>query len=233
MNNMRKMVCALLALLLCCSMVFPVFAAEGFVPSISYKNAPDVEDAVLQGGSGEKEDVAGCIVVSSIKDAKQKTTDIDQETRDLLLEVYDELEDGSVKLPVDNEKYVVRELVDVSFGKTSCVDAGHGHEEALEETDVTATVKFDLGVGKYTDVVVLAYVDGKWQQIKSVTNNGDGTVTCVFDRFCPVAFCVEATAVGESPKTGDQVASMTLWIVLLIVSAAAVVVLLVFRKKKK
>lgn len=230
---MRRMVCLLIAVLVCCSMVLPAFAADGFVPSISYKNGPDAEDAFLQEDAGEKENVGTCIIVSSIKDAKEKTTDIYQESRDLLLEVYEKLKDGSMKLPLDNEKYVIRELVDVSFRKTTCVEANHTHEEDLEKEEVTATIRFDLGISKYTDIVVLSYRDGEWKEIKSVKNNGDGTVTCVFDHFCPVAFCVEASAVGESPKTGDQVGAMTLWIVLLIVSAAAVIVLVVMRKKKK
>ena len=230
---MKRLVCLLAVMLICCSLVMPAFAAEGFVPSISYKDGPDAEDAYIQDGSGNKEGIGNCIVVTSIKEAEEKSTDIYQETRDLLLDVYKQLDEGSMKLPLDNEKYVIRELVDVSFRKTTCHEAGHLHHENLEKPEVTATVDFDLGIPKNVEVVVLSYRDGKWNEIKSVTNNGDGTVTCVFDYFCPVAFCVEANAVAESPKTGDQIAAMILWVVLLIVSAVALVVLLVLRKKKK
>ena len=230
---MKRLVCLFVALLVCCSMVMPAFAAGGFVPSISYKDGPDAEDAFMQEGSGEKKGIDDCIVVSSIKEAEEKSTDIYQEARDLLLDVYKKLKDGSMKLPLDNEKYVIRELVDVSFRKTTCHEAGHGKDEELKRPEVTATITFDMGIPKNVEVVVLSYYEGAWEEVKSVTNNGDGTVTCVFDHFCPVAFCVEANAVAESPRTGDQIAAMTLWIVLLIVSAAAVVVLLVLRKKKK
>ena len=230
---MKRLVCLLAVMLICCSLVMPAFAAEGFVPSISYKDGPDAENAYLQDGSHEKEDVGNCIVVSSIKEAEEKSTDIYQETRDLLLDVYKQLDEGSMKLPLDNEKYVIRELVDVSFRKITCHEDEHTHDPELEQPEVTATVKFDLGVPKNIKVRVFTYNDGVWNEVKDVTNNGDGTVTCVFDHFCPVAFCVEVNAVAESPKTGDQIAAMILWVVLLIVSAAALVVLLVLRKKKK
>ena len=226
---MRRIACLLLALMMCMMVAMPVFAAtDTFVPSISYKDGPDVEDATM----GD-EDVTDCIVVTSLKEAKEKTTDIGQDDRDLLWDVYNKLSKGTMELKVDSKKYVVRELVDVSFRKITCHEDEHTHDPELEQPEVTATVKFDLGVPKNIKVRVFTYNDGVWNEVKDVTNNGDGTVTCVFDHFCPVAFCVEVNAVAESPKTGDQIAAMILWVVLLIVSAVALVVLLVLRKKKK
>ena len=225
---MRRIVCLILALMVCVSLACPALAATGtFVPSISYKDGPDIEEVILDG-----ENVGGCLVVSSITDAKNKTTDIGQEDRDLLLEVYEKLDDGSMKLPLENDKYVIRELVDVSFRKTACVDAEHSHKEWLEQDNTTITVKFDLGVAKTTEVVVMTYVDGQWAAIESVENNGDGTVTCVFEDICPVAFCVEADAEDTPPKTGDTIGrSLILWVVLMAVSLAAIVILVVRRRK--
>lgn len=225
---MRRFVCLLGALLVCLTMACPVFAAtDTFVPSIGYKDGPEIVDAELNG-----EDVEGCLVVSSIKDAKDNSTDIAQEDRDLLLEVYEKLSDGSMKLPLENENSVIRELVDVSFEQNDCIEPEHGHKEWLAEAGNTVTIKFDLGVKKSTEVAVLAYVNGEWAAIESVENNGDGTVTCVFEDICPVAFCVDADAEVEPPKTGDAMGeNLLLWIILMAVSLVAIVVLVLNRRK--
>lgn len=225
---MRKIICLLTALLLCASLVCPAFAAENtFVPSIGYKDGPEIEETEMDG-----EDVGGCLVVTSIREAKEKTTDIYQEDRDLLLEVYEKLDDGSMKLPLENDKYVIRELVDVSWRKTACVEADHKHKEWLAEEGNTITIEFDLGVARSTEVIVMTYIDGEWTEIISVENNGDGTVTCVFEDICPVAFCVEADAEDKLPQTGDAMGqNLILWIVLMAASLAAIVVLVVYRRK--
>lgn len=225
---MKRAISLIAVLLVCLMLALPVFAASGtFVPSISYKDGPEVVEAELNG-----EDVTDCLVVTSLKEAKEKTTDIYQEDRDLLWEVYEKLDDGSMKLPLENEKYVVRELVDVSFVKTGCVEVPHGHKEWLAQENTTIEVVFDLGVGKHTKLEVLAYVNGKWVHVKSVVNNGDGTVTCIFEDICPVAFCVESQSNVKPPKTGDAVGGDLLrWLVLLIVSFSAIVVLVINRRK--
>ena len=226
-ERMRKIVCLLTALLVCLSMAVPAFAAgDTFVPSISYKDGPVIKSAEMN-----NENVTSCMVVTSIKGAKNKSTDISQEDRDLLLDVYEKLNSGSMKLPLDGD-YVIRELVDVSFGKTGCVDPDHGHEEWLAEEGNTITIKFDLGVHKSTDVVVMSYVDGQWVKAESVKNNGDGTVTCVFEEICPVAFCVEADAEDVPVKTGDAVGqNLDLWFLLMAVSLAGVVAVMVLRRR--
>ncbi len=225
---MRRMVSLLVVLVVCLSLACPAFAAsDTFVPSISYKGAPRVRSAVL----GD-ENVGSCLVVTSISDAKEKKTDITQGARDELLDVYAKLSDGSMKPPVEN--YVIRELVDVSFRQTKCVDAEHTHKEDLAKDGTSITITFDLGVAKTTDVKVLTYKGGEWKAIESVKNNGDGTVTCVFADLCPVAFCVEAGAEDAPSKTGDEVGLTLLpWIVVMVVSLAAIVVLVVLRRKRK
>ena len=226
---MRRIMSLLVALLLFAGLVCPALAAQNvFVPSISYKDGPDIEDAELEG-----EGVGDCLVVTTITEAREKTTDIYQEDRDLLLEVYEKLEDGSMKLPLE-EDYVIRELVDVSWKKTSCVEAEHGHKEWLHQDDTTISVIFDLGVGKNTEVVVMVYLDGEWVEAESVVNNSDGTVTVVFEDICPVAFCVKRADQVEPPKTGDPAAqNMQLYIIALVVSAVALIALLIWRGKKR
>jgi hypothetical protein len=198
-----------------------------FVPSITYKDGPVIDMAEMDG-----EGVEDCVVVTTIKQAEEKSTDISQEDRDLLLEVYEKLEEGSMTLPLEKEGYVVRELVDVSFVKTGCVEVPHGHKEWLAQEKTTIEVVFDLGIKKDVKLEVLAYIDEEWVAVEKVTNNGDGTVTCVFEDFCPVAFCVEASGAIDPPKTGDTMgADMTKWVVLLIVSMSAIAVLMINRRK--
>lgn len=226
---MRKFIVLLVTVLLCAGMILPALASENtFVPSISYKDGPDLEDAKADG-----KDVKGCLVVTTITEARNKSTDIYQEDRDLLLEVYEKLDNGSMKLPLE-EDYVIRELVDVSWQKTACVEAGHGHKQWLKEEDTTISVTFDLGVNKNTDVVVMVCLDGKWVAAESVVNNGDGTVTVVFEDICPVAFCVPRIQQTEPPKTGDPAAkNLPVFVVALVVSALALVILLIWRGKKR
>ena len=226
---MRKIMSLMVALLLFVGLVCPALAAESvFVPSISYKDGPDIEDAEADG-----KDVKGCLVVTTITEARNKSTDIYQEDRDLLLEVYEKLNDGDMELPLDDD-YVIRELVDVSWKKTPCVEAEHGHKQWLQEEDTTISITFDLGVNKSTEVVVMAYVDGQWVEAESVVNNGDGTVTVVFEDICPVAFCVKRSTQIQPPKTGDPAAeNLPVYVAALVVSAVALVALLIWRGKKR
>jgi hypothetical protein len=175
-----------------------------------------------------EEDVGNCLIVSSVADAKNKSTDIGQADRDLLLEVYDKLEDGSMKLPIE-EDHVIRELVDVSF-TTACRESDDGHKQKLAEDGVTISLKFHLGVDASTEVLVLTYIDGQWDFIESVTNNGDGTLTCVFEDICPVAFVVRGQTGGS--QTGDPAGQrLILWVCLMVASAGALTVMFVKRRK--
>ena len=224
---MRRMICLLGVLLVCATLVCPALAADTFVPSIGYKDGPDVEDAQM-GDTG----VGDCVVVTSIAQAEDKSTDITQDARDLLLDVYKKLSDGSMKPPV--EGYVIRELVDVNFKQTACVENdAHNHAEELAKDGTTIKVTFDLGVAKSTKVVVKTYTNGAWEDVVAVTNNGDGTVTVEFEHFCPVAFCVEQDAEVPPSQTGDEAGqNMFLWIALMVLSLAAIVVLVILGRKR-
>ena len=226
---MKKIVALILALVLCLAVAAPAFAAGTFVPSVSYKDTPAVEDAELSG-----EHVDDCLVISSVTDAKDKTTDIYQEARDLLQEVYEKLHSGEMKLPLEGD-YVIRDLVDVSFKVSPCVEnEEHDHEDELNKEHTAITVTFDLGIAKDEKIIVMSYNDGVWNNIASVTNNGDGTVTCVFEHFCPVVFCVEAGAEVDGPaQTGDaEGQEIFQWIVIMIASVISMVALTVHRRKR-
>lgn len=225
MRAMKKALCVVLALVMCVAMAVPVFAAEGeFVPSISYKDAIEVEDAKI----GD-ESVGNCIIVSSILDAKNKTTDIHQDNRDLLLEVYDKLSKGTMSLPLEND-YVILDLVDVSFAQKGCIEVPHGHEEELNKDNTSVEVTFKTKVNAATELTVMQYKDGEWRTVEC-ENNKDGTITCVFEDFCPVAFATNAVT-SDNPQTGDMAGrNLGLWIGMAVVSAVALVALELNRRK--
>jgi len=215
---MKRVITLLIVAVLCATMVLPAYAAEpGFVPSVTYKDGPEIEKALMG-----NEDRTDCLVITSIKAAKAKTTDITQAARDLLLDVYTELRKERMKLPLDHE-YVVLELLDISFKQTACIERAHGHMEELDKDGTSITVTFKLDVDTKMQLSVLTYTDGKWEQIKSVVNNGDGTVTCEFEHFCPVAFCVPAAQYEGPTQTGDD-AQIGLWIFLMVAALVGIAV---------
>ena len=225
---MKKFVCLLVVLMLCLSMAVPAFAAEDdFVPSIGYKDGPEIIK-----GEQEDKDVTDCLIVTTTKEAEEKSTDITQDDRDLLLDVYDKLMDDEMTLPVDGD-YVIRDLVDVSYKDEDCRQKeDHGNKpEKLKEEGVTVTITFDMGVDPDEVIEVYVYIDGQWVPVTSVVNNGDGTLTVVFEDICPVAF---VTKLGESAPTGDAArGQLGIFIGLMIFSAAAIVVILCLKGKKK
>ncbi len=240
---MKRIICIVVAIVTCLAMACPAFAAEGeFVPSISYKGDPDivpVEDPDGEEAIGVVKDEDGeiidyiygpCLVITPVSEAETSTL-IPQESKEILLDVYEALSTGMMDLPY--EKYnedlnpnemVIRDLFDASW---LCDD----HPVMVAPEGVTVTVTFDLGVDANETVYCMTYMNGVWDPIVSVTNNGDGTVTCVFEDFCPIAFAVRSNV--PPIKTGDEVGrTMYIWIAVMVVSAAAVVVMLAAGRRK-
>lgn len=241
---MRKLISLILALALCFS-AFGTVLADDFVPSISYKDGPGVvagEDEEGRATIGNIVDADGenigcvytedeCLVITTIAEAlRDEETGIPDEAEELLEYVYKEILEGRMELPVENpDELAIIQLVDATFlCDGSAVDVDH--ETMIEPEGVFLELTFDLGVGADVSVTVMCYVDGKWVEVQTV-NNGDGTVTCLFEKICPIAFAVPTTSV-EPPKTGDDsVVELGLWIALLTVSTVALASLVIFRRK--
>ncbi len=231
---MKKLICLLTVLALAMAFACPVFAAEAFVPSISDKEEPDIvpdDEGVIGEIKGEDGEIidkvdGDCLVITPISEAETSTR-IPEDAREELLYVYEELLNGDMTLPyeqdgLDPETMVIRELIDASW---LCEE----HPAMLEPEGVTIDLTFDIGVDADTKVYVYVRIDGEWTAVP-VVNNGDGTVTCTFEELCPIAFCV-AAGTGKPPvQTGDEF-NPTIWIVLLAVSAAALVGVVVLRRK--
>lgn len=237
---MKKVICLMIALLVCISLACPAFAASEFVPSITAKDAPEV--VVVKDKDGKE--AAGTVVneagevVSYVPTTALLITPVSAATTDTaapaeitkqLNEIYEALSNGTMKIPypetVKAENMVVRDLIDVSFVEED-------QASAIDPEGVALTLTFDLGVEKDDVVIVMTYKNNAWNEIAKVVNNGDGTVTCTFEHLCPVSFSVEKKAAPDSPSTGDELGGdLLLWGGLMVASAAAVVVVIASRRK--
>ncbi len=217
---MKKIISILMVLALCMSISLGAFASE-FVPSISYKDGPNVIEASLNG-----EDVRNCLVVTTIKNAENKTTDISEAEREALLEIYEKLTSGEMKLPLKN-KYVIRELLDLSFMYNSCRnDSAHGgKEDTLKQNGVTLTANFDLGIAQGENLKVLVYVNNEWKPVKAATINENGTVTVEFEEICPVAFCIETDGEVNNPEEDSNIGAIITLVTALVAVVTAIVIL--------
>lgn len=233
--GMKKIISLFLVAALCCCAALPAMAEE-FVPSIGYKDNPTIEGEIelvdKEENVLEKLD-SECLEITPVSEAIDTPEDKRSDSDKLLVDVYEKLTDGTMKLPYDETMgdMVIRDLIDASL---ICGEehTDPNHVEELAKEDVYIRLTFDLGVKPETEVVVMAYVDGKWEVIETVRNNGDGTVTCVFNQICPIAFSVEADS-AEPPHTGDTMGSdLLLWLILLIISFVAVVTMLVYPHRK-
>ncbi len=239
---MKRFVCCFLVLVLCASLTCSVFANQ-FVPSIGDKDAPPI--VIIKDDNGNPAigtiiDEDGqildyvyehCLIVTPVSKANT-STQIPEDSKTLLLQVYAALSDGSMQLPyekfgsnIDASKMTIRDLYDATF---VCDE----HPVMLEPEGVLFQITFDLGVGEYTEVYTMTYKGNEWNPIVSTKNNGDGTVTCVFEKLCPVAFSVYAGTGVPAPDTGDN-SNLVLWTAVLAVAAGALVLVIVMNNRKK
>jgi len=206
---MKKWISLLMILVLCTLMVCPVLAAgDDFTPSVSYKPAPDVEDK------------PGNLVITPIGDV-DKSTEIPDDAREQLKDLYEDLLNGDTDLPDEAKDKVIRDLIDVS-------EIGDGVDWPVELT-------FDLGIGPDEKIWAMVYVDGQWKMI-DVINNGDGTVTVILEEACPLAFLVDGENIlVDAPYTGDVENNHSLlWGAVMAVSLVGIILLaLILRKRSR
>ena len=243
---MRKVICLAIALLLCVSMTLPAFAAEdSFVPSITYKPNPEIvpvegEDGeeyigVIRDKDGNVLDYVGhgCLRITPIAHVWDEEIEVPQVIEELLLYVYEKLNDGSMKIPYDKHEagldaanMVIRDLFDARW---VCEE----HRAMIEKEGVVFELTFDLGVVADAQIFVMTYDEAtkEWEPIVKTVNNGDGTVTCTFEHLCAIEFSMPVNAVTV-PADDAQQANVLPWIIVLLMSAVAVVGVVVSKKKK-
>ena len=230
---MKRILSLAVVMALCISLLASYAFAEEFVPSIGDKDHPeivpvggDVIGQIVGPDNAVVSDVnTGCLVITPVSEANT-STDIPDDARDTLLDVYDKLTNGSMNLPYDSsinpDDMVIRDLFDISF---LCQE----HPEMLANGN-TLKITFDLGVSAGDTVVAMVYVNGQWVEVELI-NNGDGTVTCFFTDICPIAFSVKQTE--TPPQTGDFGGNdILMWSLIMAGCAIAFVVCVVVYRKK-
>lgn len=240
---MKKVICALVVLVMCFMLACPALATQ-FVPSITYKDIPELvtvlDDAgnpaiarILDADGNVVDyiyDFEHCLVVTPLSKARTSEL-IPEDAEEELLWVYAELKKKNMQIPFEKlgedkneDNMVVRDLFDASW---LCAE----HPEMLAPAGIVIELTFNLGVSANTEVYVMTYKNDQWNNIVSVVNNGDGTVTCVFEDFCPIAFIVPRGSSSGPSQTGDA-ADLTLWVTLMAVSAVALVAVVALSRRK-
>lgn len=259
MVNMKKIISLVLTLMICMSVTCTAFATA-YTASVENKGAPAVVEIQDEEGNAAIAMLTGdlpegmtfvtgdFLVVTAVADAKTSDA-IPDASAQALLEVYNGLQDGSIQVPFEEldqenaDKLVVRDLFDISW---TDVD-GNSFEELLNAEGVSLEMTFAMEIAADAKVYVMVYKNDTWTQIERVTNNGDGTITCVFNHLCPVAVIVEADETmdvvnlpaeraesaqsTESAESTEQ--SSALWIGIMAAAAVALVVLFVGKKRKQ
>ena len=246
---MRKLICLVTVLLLCMSFALPAFATDsGFVPSITYKPEPDITPVIDENGgeyigvlrNAEGEIVGyvdeGCLIITPIAHVWDPEKIVDMVIEDLLLFVYEGLSDGNVKLPydafaanLDAANTVIRDLFDARFACEEC-------DALLALEGVTLEITLDLGVVADVNIYIATFDEEtkEWEPIVSTVNNGDGTVTCVFEHLCAVSVSMPLTpataAVEAAAETGSNA---TPWIITLAAAVVAAAGVVIAKGKKK
>ena len=264
---MKRILAFVLALALCMGLSAAA-SASTFTPSAENKGVPHfvpiidestgrVAAGLLVGDeAGEDAEYVytECLILTAVKDVDDAT--ISEEAKTALEQVYTALKSGEMEFPfemLDSENadhLVIRDLFDVSV---VCTCGDDRHHKELEKEGVSLELKFDIGIAPGAKVYVTVYKGGRWQEIEQVINNGDGTITCIFEHLCPVAIVVEeadsqgGTITGTNtntgnagsnspwnPKTGDfSDQNLVLWAAVMFTSAGALVLLAIGRHKKQ
>jgi hypothetical protein len=227
-------------------LVFPGFAAENaLVPSITYKPNPEVIPVegengeeyigVIRDENGEIVDYVGhgCLLITPIAHVWDEEIEVPKVVEDLLLYVYDSLNDGSMKIPyekheadLDPANMVIRDLFDARW---VCEE----HRDLIEKEGVTFEIIFDLGVVADAQIFVATYDETtkEWSPIVKTVNNGDGTVTCTFEHLCAVAFSMPLNGT-VAPVADAQPTNLLLWIIILVLAVAVFVTVVIIKNKK-
>ena len=243
---MKKIVCLLTVLLLCMSLVVPVFATEtGFVPSITYKPNPEVvpipgapEDDIIGVIRDPEGNIAGyvshgCLKITPIADVWNEEIEVPKVIEELLLYVYDKLNDGSMKIPYEKHNadlnaanMVIRDLFDARW---VCEE----HRAMIEKEGYTFELTFKLGVVADAQIFVMTFDEKteEWDPIVKSVNNGDGTVTCTFEHLCAIEFSMPLNA-ATVPSEAVQAPNLLPYIIALVVAVVAFVVIMATKKKE-
>ena len=247
---MKKVLCSLLALVVLAALALPVLAAgDDFVPSITYKDAPEIvvtEDelgneiaAIVRNEAGEVVDyVYTAELVSSSVAKIEESEKLTADEKTLLRNVYNKITSGEMKLPyekvesVKEQTMVIRDLIYITIRDVSPLSDSDVVEVTLLSNEKTRwEISFNLGVEANTNVVAMTYNNNEWTPAHKVVNNGDGTVTCTLDNLGVLALSVPA--VVNVPAEPTPAPDYTIWIIAGAAAAVVLVIIIVIATRKK
>ena len=247
-----KKILSLVLVFVMLAVPFAVVASANFVPSIGYKPAPVIKYEEDDEGNkiiGHVVDPNGnilsieyhdCLVITPVSEAKTSEK-IPADAAELLLKVYDDLSADDMKLSTlsdklndmvaedlgkgkDADDLVVKDLFDITV---LCDEL----KEKLAPVGNTLTLTFEVSVAENVPVYVMTYKNDKWAPVVEAVNNKDGTITCTFEDFCPVAFLVPTSGGSNvKPEPGDTTNNVV-WAIVMISAVALITVLLVVNRK--
>lgn len=196
---MKKIISLVLAMIMVFAIGATAFAAT-FTPSIEDPHGA-INARILDHGEFVEGIVFGkkCLIVTHISEADNAIPELDEEMA-LLKDVYKKLLSGEMKIPYEkagfnSENMTLIDLYDATF---LCQE----HPKMLEPEGVVIEITFKVNVDAGENVCVMIYKNNEWIPAESVKNNGNNTVTCVFEHLCPIAFAVE-TGEGSGPSVPE------------------------------
>lgn len=241
---MKKAFVWIIVLALVSALAAPVSATGTFVPSIEEKGAPELVPTVGEDGEliyGEIVDEEGNVLDAVGEDniviAPISASDLlPAEEEAKLQAAYAVLTDAATNMfklipgleekakeafgdDITVEDLIIRDLFGIAISEEV--------EEMLEPEGVTLTLTFKMNVAAATTILVATQCDEPWSMVEKVVNNGDGTVSVTFERFCPIQFLSKRIESGPS-QTGDAMGqNMGIWVAVMAVSLSAIVLLVV------
>ncbi len=211
---MKKLVSCMLVVVMLCFVFTTVVAGAGFVPSVSYKPAPEIVEI-----EGQDD---GAMVVVSVDDLNNGVDLVlPEEIKKDLKEQFEKLSDAEIKasdlVAGLSDEVVIKDLFAISNS-----DVNADLFEGGKTVDVV--LKSDVKAGE--TVYAIVYANGAWKKVP-VKNNGNGTITVTLSNAGVLALMTAPAGADVAvPETGDNT-NMGLWFGLAASCAALIVVLAV------
>lgn len=194
---MKKIISLVLAMIMVLAMGVTAFA-DVFIGSTSPVGGVVSARIVDEKGNliENLNDTEHCLVVTHITEVDDAHSAVSEEIQHLV-EVYNKIVKGEMSLPYAQYGYGANMMI-VDFYDATFICDNHPIEIAPIGIRVELVLEANVAAGQ--EVCVMTYKNEKWAPIVSAVNNNDGTITCVFEDFCPIAI-----SVGDRANGGDSI----------------------------
>ena len=250
---MKKTICIFMVMMILVAMAVPASAESEFVPSISYKDHPELVEppvVIVPGVEVQEQMEEHCIEIIPVAEAIEKPEQERSQKEKVLVDVYEKLNDNTMEIPAFGERaehMVIRDLFLVILDCEN-LHPHQDHAEYLRNPNAYVELVFDIGISPSEEVEVMIYTasqwvitemktksspEGQWDRPVKVENNGDGTITCAVKQSGIVAFCMEGEAAPTPPQSEDVREFNWLWLIVLLVCLICLILLLIPNRKRK